>query len=573
MRCQTLSKNDGHTWYAFGQDPGKHDKIIDTNQIVLNSGGETVLLDPGGMEVFPAFLTALSEKVSIDSIKHIFLSHQDPDICSSLLLWRQVCPKEVNIYVPWMWQDFVAHFDVDAKTIPVPDEGMTINLANGRSLEMIPAHYLHSPGNLNLYDPMARLLFSGEIGAATLPHNDSGSFYVKNFSSHVEYMEDFHKRWMVSTDARDAWISQVRRLKVDMIVPQRGLAFKEDDVENFLTWFAEVELGGGIAAMLDEGAVRSAAPKIEAAKPAPKPEPIAEEPKKATPPPPPPPPPAEPEGPFTAKQIELVQSTFSEVAKIKEAAAELFYGRLFEMDPKLESLFSGDLKEQGKALMGMIAVAVNGLNKLDTIVPAVQELGVRHAGYGVAEKDYDTVAGALLWTLEQGLGDLYTPEVAEAWTAVYVVLATTMKDAAKNADTPADTPAGPQPGNADGSLIIKSDASLFARLGGEPAIDIVVDALYTRVVDDPRLSSFYDGVDIAALKKSYKSYLGEIFGGPDQYTGKSLKDAHAALGLDASHVDALIQHFQSVLTDFQVDGGVIGEISQLLDSSKSEVLG
>ena len=154
-----------------------------------------------------------------------------------------------------------------------------------------------------------------------------------------------------------------------------------------------------------------------------------------------------------------------------------------------------------------------------------------------------------------------------------MVLATTMKDAAKNADTPADTPAGPQPGNADGSLIIKSDASLFARLGGEPAIDIVVDALYTRVVDDPRLSSFYDGVDIAALKKSYKSYLGEIFGGPDQYTGKSLKDAHAALGLDASHVDALIQHFQSVLTDFQVDGGVIGEISQLLDSSKSEVLG
>lgn len=131
-----------------------------------------------------------------------------------------------------------------------------------------------------------------------------------------------------------------------------------------------------------------------------------------------------------ADQINHVQTTFKEVAKIKEAAADLFYGKLFELDPSLAPLFKGDMEVQGRALMAMLATAVGGLNKLETIVPAVQELAVRHAGYGVAEKDYDTVGAALLWTLEQGLGDLYTEEVAEAWTAVYGLLASTMIEAA-----------------------------------------------------------------------------------------------------------------------------------------------
>lgn len=131
-----------------------------------------------------------------------------------------------------------------------------------------------------------------------------------------------------------------------------------------------------------------------------------------------------------ADQITAVQTTFKEVAKIKEVAAELFYGKLFELDPALKSLFSGDMKEQGKALMSMLAIAVGGLNRLETIVPAVQELGVRHAGYGVQDKDYATVGQALLWTLEQGLEDLYTDDVADAWAAVYDTLATTMQDAA-----------------------------------------------------------------------------------------------------------------------------------------------
>jgi hemoglobin-like flavoprotein len=115
---------------------------------------------------------------------------------------------------------------------------------------------------------------------------------------------------------------------------------------------------------------------------------------------------------------------------IADTAASLFYGRLFEMDPSLQPLFSTDIAEQGKKLMQMITLSVNGLSKPESLLPAVRNLGRRHVDYGVKDEHYDTVGAALLWTLEKGLGDGFTPEVKEAWTETYVLLATTMKEAA-----------------------------------------------------------------------------------------------------------------------------------------------
>jgi len=136
---------------------------------------------------------------------------------------------------------------------------------------------------------------------------------------------------------------------------------------------------------------------------------------------------------MSPEEILLVQSTFKKVTPIAEDAAAMFYGRLFELDPGLKPLFKGDMQEQGRKLMTMIATAVNGLERLDDIVPAVCDLGVRHVDYGVKPQDYDTVGDALLWTLGQGLGDAFTPEVETAWTKAYVLLATVMKDAAAKA--------------------------------------------------------------------------------------------------------------------------------------------
>jgi hemoglobin-like flavoprotein len=133
---------------------------------------------------------------------------------------------------------------------------------------------------------------------------------------------------------------------------------------------------------------------------------------------------------MTPKQIELVQGSWRKVLPIADTAAELFYGRLFSLDPALKPLFKGDMKAQGRKLMTMISTAVNGLTRLETIVPAVQDLGRRHVRYGVRDPHYDTVAAALVWTLGQGLGEQFTPEVKDAWVAAYGVLAKTMKDAA-----------------------------------------------------------------------------------------------------------------------------------------------
>jgi hemoglobin-like flavoprotein len=133
---------------------------------------------------------------------------------------------------------------------------------------------------------------------------------------------------------------------------------------------------------------------------------------------------------MTPQQITLVQTSWQKVVPIKEKAAELFYGKLFEMDPSLQPMFKGDIVEQGRKLTGMINTVVVKLDQLGDIVPAVQDLGKRHVAYGVKDEHYGVVAGALLWTLGAGLGDAFTDDVREAWTAAYTILAGAMKDAA-----------------------------------------------------------------------------------------------------------------------------------------------
>ena len=132
---------------------------------------------------------------------------------------------------------------------------------------------------------------------------------------------------------------------------------------------------------------------------------------------------------MTPNAQRLVRDSFAKIAPNAEAAAGMFYDRLFVLDASLRPLFKDDMTEQRRKLMTMIGTAVANLNRLDTIVPAVQDLGRRHAGYGVAPSHYQTVAAALLWTLEQGLGDEFTSETRQAWVECYTTLASTMQQA------------------------------------------------------------------------------------------------------------------------------------------------
>ncbi|MCB4767788.1 globin domain-containing protein [Ancylobacter sp. Lp-2] len=132
---------------------------------------------------------------------------------------------------------------------------------------------------------------------------------------------------------------------------------------------------------------------------------------------------------MTPDRIALLRDSFAKVRPISEAAAGLFYGRLFEIAPEVRPLFNGDMTEQGRKLMATLGVVVNGMHDLPALLPAVQRLGARHAGMGVTAAHFAPVGAALIWTLEQGLGEAFTPPVREAWTEAYGLLSGVMIEA------------------------------------------------------------------------------------------------------------------------------------------------
>lgn len=239
MQATTLY-NENHRWVMFGRDPGKPEKIVDTNQYLITSGDQSILLDPGGIELFAPMLAATLKYVPIDNITHLFASHQDPDIISSLGLWDQVLPT-AKLHCPWLWEGFVRHFGMNnIEYSPIRDQGETIRIGN-IDLQLIPAHYLHSSGNFNVYDPVAKILFSGDIGAAL--EAPDAPFEIDNFNDQIDKMQLFHQRWMPSNRAKQDWIRRVRKLDIEIMVPQHGRVFRGENITKFLDWFEALEVG------------------------------------------------------------------------------------------------------------------------------------------------------------------------------------------------------------------------------------------------------------------------------------------------------------------------------------------
>ncbi|UZE97441.1 FprA family A-type flavoprotein [Alkalimarinus alittae] len=239
----TTLYNKSHRWIIFGRDPGKPEKIIDTNQVLITSGEHSILLDPGGIELFAPMLAATLKYVPIDHITHIFASHQDPDIISSLGLWDQVVPN-AKLHCPWLWEGFVRHFGMNnIEYTPIKDQGGTIKVGN-IELQFIPAHYLHSSGNFNVYDPVAKILFSGDIGAAL--EAPDAPFEIEDFNEQIDKMQLFHQRWMPSNRAKQDWIRRIRKLDIDIMIPQHGRIFRGENVGKFLDWFEALEVGVAI---------------------------------------------------------------------------------------------------------------------------------------------------------------------------------------------------------------------------------------------------------------------------------------------------------------------------------------
>jgi flavorubredoxin len=249
MLTQKIFEGSTHSWLVFGRDPNKPEKIIDTNQYMVITKNNSLLMDPGGVELFSAMLANVVKQIPIEQVTHLFASHQDPDIISSLGLWDQAL-VECQLHAAWMWEGFIRHFGMEQiQYSAIPDEGKKIRL-DGTEIDFIPAHYLHSSGNFNVYDGEAKILMSGDIGAALDVVN--APLYVDNFHEHVPRMEMFHQRWMPSNKAKARWLERVSKLDIDMMCPQHGRIFKGDDVKRFLDWFAALDVG--CAADINAGA-------------------------------------------------------------------------------------------------------------------------------------------------------------------------------------------------------------------------------------------------------------------------------------------------------------------------------
>lgn len=238
-RC--IFQDGDHRWLAIVRDPQRPGHIIDTNEYLIESAEAALLCDPGGIEIFPAVFSALSAECDPTRVSSVFASHQDPDIISSLALWLEFNPK-LKCYTSWLWSSFLPHFGGTPETfVALPDGGMPIGL--GRiTLEAVPAHYLHSSGNLHLYDPKARILFCGDVGAALLPP-DQNDLFVTDFDAHIRHAEGFHRRWMGSNEAKRDWCQRVSAMDIDMLCPQHGAIYQGQDVARFIDWFGSLDVG------------------------------------------------------------------------------------------------------------------------------------------------------------------------------------------------------------------------------------------------------------------------------------------------------------------------------------------
>ena len=235
-----IAEEGDHLFIWLGLDEADAEKGILTNQYLIIDSYQGMLIDPGGYFVFERVYEAVSEFIRPENIVGIFFSHQDPDVIGSLNLLIDMFPN-AKLYVSSLWVRFLPHLGAISglNMIEIPDEGREIHLGKAR-LKAIPAHFLHSPGTFTLYDPIVKTLFSSDIGAAVFPRN-KWYLFVEDFNEHVRYIEWFHKRYMACRKALLAWLKHVKHLDINIIAPQHGAIFVNENAKKFLQWLESLE--------------------------------------------------------------------------------------------------------------------------------------------------------------------------------------------------------------------------------------------------------------------------------------------------------------------------------------------
>jgi flavorubredoxin len=219
---------------------------IQSNQMAIIQEGHSAIFDPGGDLTYMPLSMAITKYVKVKDIDYVIATHQDPDIVSSLDKWLMY--SEAKIVVSKLWERFVPHLvpgymkqKVEGRIIAIPDQGMNIPLAHSM-IKAVPAHFLHSEGNFHFYDPISKILFSGDVGASLVDSEPERP--VRDFDKHVTKMLGFHQRYMVSNKVCRLWVNMVRTMDVEMMVPQHGRPFVgKEMIGRFLDWFEKLECG------------------------------------------------------------------------------------------------------------------------------------------------------------------------------------------------------------------------------------------------------------------------------------------------------------------------------------------
>ena len=244
MKANILFQNDEHTVLTF-TDLVKGEGI-QSNQMAIIQEGHSAIFDPGGDLTYMPLSMAITKYVKVKDIDYIIATHQDPDIISSLDKWLMY--SDAKIVISTLWERFVPHLvpgymkeKAEGRLVAIPDQGMNIPLAHS-VIKAIPAHFLHSVGNFQFYDPISKILFSGDVGASLV--DASPERPVRDFNKHVDKMLGFHQRYMVSNKVCRLWANMVRGMDVEIMVPQHGRPFVgKEIIDQFLDWFETLECG------------------------------------------------------------------------------------------------------------------------------------------------------------------------------------------------------------------------------------------------------------------------------------------------------------------------------------------
>ncbi|UJR85387.1 MBL fold metallo-hydrolase [Sandaracinus amylolyticus] len=239
MPSETLFERDGHRNVLLEDFGGG--AAVQSNQHVIIDGDEGMILDPGGHKIYGKVLAETHVQLRGAQLRHLFLSHQDPDIVAAANGWLMTTDAEA--WISKLWVRFVPHFGLDRLVVerlrPIPDEGMILPLG-ASELWILPAHFLHSCGNFHVYDPISKILYTGDLGASL----DRDYRVVRDFDAHVPAMEGFHRRYMASNAALRAWLRMARELDVEIVAPQHGASFVgKEMVARFFEWLETLEVG------------------------------------------------------------------------------------------------------------------------------------------------------------------------------------------------------------------------------------------------------------------------------------------------------------------------------------------